>query len=164
LESGKALVTPCYPPIPHSYVLFPVQVEIAVLASPAYTRMCDVADEASAMRLAFIGHAYHRKTGSSRFLIDLLERFATVEQWYGEPGSSAWGANFDESRYDIIVIWQLYEAFDLLSGRHPNVVFVPMYDAMFWAGNFYWRPAFAQAKILCFSWALRREVTNRGAV
>jgi GT2 family glycosyltransferase len=119
------------------------------------------------MRIAFIGHVYHQKTGSSRFWIDLLERHATVEQWFGEPGSDAtrgWAAEFDESRYDVIVVWQLHEAFDLLSGRHPNVIFVPMYDAMFWAGDFYWKPAFNAAKIVCFSWALRQEVMRRGAV
>jgi glycosyltransferase involved in cell wall biosynthesis len=119
------------------------------------------------MRIAYIGHAYHQKTGSTRFFIELLERFATVEPWIGEPGSSSawqWRADFDESRYDIIVVFQLHEAFDLLSGRHPNVVFVPMYDAMFWAGNFYWKPSFNKAKIACFSWALRQEVMHRDAI
>lgn len=119
------------------------------------------------MRVAYIGHAYHEKTGSTRFLIDLLEQYATVERWFGEPGGSAtwqWSAKFDESRYDVIVIFQLYEAFRLLSGRHPNVVFAPMYDAMFWAGNFYWKPSFNAAKIVSFSWALSREVMRQGAV
>jgi GT2 family glycosyltransferase len=119
------------------------------------------------MRIAYIGHAYHQKTGSSRFLVDLLEQHATVERWDGEPGNGArwtWRAEFDEHRYDAIVIFQLHEAFELLSGRHPNVIFVPMYDAMIWANNFYWKPSFNKAKIACFSWALRQEVMRRGAV
>ncbi len=119
------------------------------------------------MRVAFIGLAWHQKTGSSRFLTDLLEQHAHVERWEGEPGRGAnwkWRAGFDENRYDIIIIWQLHEAFALLSGRHPNVIFVPMYDAMLWAGNLYWKPSFDHAKIICFSWALRREVMRRGAV
>jgi hypothetical protein len=119
------------------------------------------------MRVAYIGHAYHMRTKSTRFLIELLQRNATVEEWYGEPGRHAgsdWGAGFDERRYDIIIVFQLYEAFDLLTGRHPNVVFIPMYDAMQWAGRLYWRPAFSAAKIVCFSWALRQEMMRRGAV
>ncbi len=119
------------------------------------------------MHVAFIGHDYHRKTGSSRFLLELIEEFATVESWFGAPGRGAdwdWAADFDETRYDLIVVFQIHEAFRLLSGRHPNVVFVPMYDAMFWAGAFYWRPAFNHAKTLCLSWALRQEVMRRGAV
>ena len=118
------------------------------------------------MRIAFIGYAYHQKTGSSRFWIDLLEQHATVEQWYGVPEGDAirgWAAGFDEARYDIIIIWQLHEAFALLSGRHPNMVFVPMYDAMLWQGKFYWQPAYDAAKIVCFSWAVRQEVMRRGA-
>ena len=119
------------------------------------------------MRVAYIGHSHHRRTGSTRFLIDLLERHATVELWFGEPGRKAaadWGADFDEDRYDLIVIFQLYEAFELLTGRHPNVAFVPMYDAMQWAGRLYWKPAFDAAKIVCFSWAMRQEMMRRGAV
>jgi hypothetical protein len=119
------------------------------------------------MRVAYIGHSHHRRTRSTRFLIDLLEQHATVEQWFGEPGRRAaagWGAGFDENRYDIIVIFQLYEAFELLTGRHPNVAFVPMYDAMQWAGSLYWKPAFDGAKILCFSWAIRQEMMRRGVV
>ncbi|HET7880227.1 MAG TPA: glycosyltransferase [Acetobacteraceae bacterium] len=115
------------------------------------------------MRIAYIGHAYHEKTGSTRFLIDLLEQHATVERWSGEPGTDpkrGWGATFDETRYDAIVVFQLPEAFDLLSGRHPNVVFVPMYDAIFWGGNLHWRRAYDAAKIACFSWALSRHVAR----
>jgi len=115
------------------------------------------------MRIAYIGHAYHEKTGSTRFLIDLLEQHATVERWSGEPGTDpkrGWGATFDETRYDAIVVFQLPEAFDLLSGRHPNVVFVPMYDAIFWGGNLQWRRAFNTTKIACFSWALSRNVAR----
>lgn len=119
------------------------------------------------MRVAYIGHAFHQKTGSTLFLIDLLRQHATVECWFGEPGVGVtwkWRAEFDERRYDVIVIFQLHEAFELLSGRHPNVVFVPMYDAMFWAGNFYWKASYNAAKIACFSWALRQQVMCRGAV
>ncbi len=119
------------------------------------------------MRVAFIGHAWHQKTGSSRFLMDLLEQHATVEAFSGQPGNDAtkhWAADFHEDRYDVIVIFQLHEAFERLSGRHPNVVFVPMYDAMLWGGAFFWKRAFNTAKIACFSWKLRQEVMRRGAV
>lgn len=119
------------------------------------------------MRIAFVGHTYHRKTGSSRFFLELLARLGEVEERYAQPGPDAaltLGADFEEDRYDAIVVWQLHEAFALLSGRHPNVVFVPMYDAMQWAGGFYWKPTFNAAKVACFSWALRQEVMRRGAV
>ena len=120
------------------------------------------------MRIAYIGHAYHQKTRSTRFLIDLLQPHATIDLFFGEPGQMAnwsWAAEFDETRYDVIIIFQIHEAFDLLSGRHPNVVFMPMYDGMFRGGtDFYWKAAFNAAKCVCFSWALRQEVMRQGAV
>jgi glycosyltransferase involved in cell wall biosynthesis len=119
------------------------------------------------MRVAYIGHAYHQKTGSTKFFIELLRQYATVDVLIGEQESGAtwpWVADFDENRYDIIVVFQMHEALGLLSGRHPNVIFVPMYDAMLWAGNFYWKSSFEKAKIACFSWALRQQMMLRGAV
>jgi hypothetical protein len=119
------------------------------------------------MRIAFFGLGYHTKTGSSRFLLDFLERHATVETFFAEADVAAVrraAPDFNEAHYDAIVIWQLHEAFALLSGRHPNVTFVPMYDAMWRGGAFTWKPSFSAAKILCFSWALRAEVMRRAPV
>ncbi len=118
------------------------------------------------MRIAFFGLAYHQRTGSSRFILDLLARHGTVESIFAEADPAdlrRQAAGFDETRYDAILVWQLHEAFALLSGRHPNVTFAPMYDAMLRGGAFRWRQRFGTAKILCFSWALRREVMRRAA-
>lgn len=119
------------------------------------------------MRVAFFGLGYHAKTGSSRFVLDLLERHATVDTFFAEADVAAVrraAAGFDENAYDAIVIWQLHEAFALLSGRHPNVTFAPMYDAMWRGGAFTWKPSFSRAKILCFSWALAAEVSRHAPV
>ncbi|WP_198373518.1 glycosyltransferase, partial [Roseomonas rosulenta] len=119
------------------------------------------------MRVAFFGLDFHARTGSSRFLLDLVARHATVETFFAAPDVAAVrraAPGFDEARYDAIIIWQLHEAFALLSGRHPNVTFAPMLDAMWRGGAFTWRPSFNAAKILCFSWALRREVMRRAPV
>ena len=119
------------------------------------------------MRVAYLGLAYHRRTGSTRFLLDLLERNATVDAFFAEPDLADVRrvcAGFDEANYDAIVVLQLHEAFALLSGRHPNVTFAPMYDAMWRGGAFTWKPSFDAAKILCFSWALRAEVMRRAPV
>lgn len=116
------------------------------------------------MRIAFFGLGYHARTGSSRFFLDLLQGLGEVDAFFAEADVADVRrrcAGFAEERYDAIVIWQLHEAFALLSGRHPNVTFAPMYDAMFRGGAFVWKPSFNAAKILCFSWALRAEVMRR---
>ncbi|MBY0329830.1 MAG: glycosyltransferase, partial [Acetobacteraceae bacterium] len=116
------------------------------------------------MRIAFFGLAYHARTGSSRFMQDLLAGHGAVDSFFAEPDVADVRrrcAGFDERDYDAIFVWQLQEAFALLSGRHPNVTFAPMYDAMFRGGAFAWKRRFSRAKILCFSWALRQEVMRR---
>lgn len=119
------------------------------------------------MRVAYLGLAYHRRTGSTRFLLDLLERHATVDAFFAEPDVADVRracTGFEEAAYDAIIVLQLHEAFALLSGRHPNVTFAPMLDAMWRGGAFTWRPSFSAAKILCFSWALRQQVMRRAPV
>jgi hypothetical protein len=119
------------------------------------------------VKIAMIGHSYHNRTGSTKFLADLLAELGHVqsfaeETWCGGP--NAWVKDFNESAFDLIVIVQAHEAFNYLSGAHPNVVFVPMYDAMLLNdGSFYWRDEFASAKILCFSRKLRQNVMSRSS-
>jgi hypothetical protein len=119
------------------------------------------------MRIAFFGLNFHERTGSSAFMLALLRAHAEVDVFSAEADIAdvrRQCTGFDEWRYDAIVIWQLQEAFVLLSGRHPNVTFTPMYDAMWRGGVFTWRPSFNYAKILCFSWALRRQVMRQAPV
>lgn len=119
------------------------------------------------MRVAYLGLAYHAKTGSTRFLLDLLAQHAQVDAFFAEPDPAKLRetcAGFDESAYDAIVVLQLHEAFALLSGRHPNVTYAPMHDAMWRGGAFLWKPHFNTAKVLCFSRALHAEAMRRAPV
>lgn len=119
------------------------------------------------MRVAYLGLAYHAKTGSARFLLDLLARHTDLDTFFAEPDPQKLRmacAGFDERAYDAIIIWQLHEAFALLSGRHANVTYAPMYDAMWRGGAFIWKPSFNKAKVLCFSRTLHAEVMRRAPV
>jgi glycosyltransferase involved in cell wall biosynthesis len=114
------------------------------------------------MNIAFICHSYHKKTRSHQFILDLLWSESQVDIFYDDSWSnvsSDWAYNFNKEKYDIIVIHQMHQAFAHLKGGHPNIVFIPMYDAMVSDGRLYWRSEFNQAKILCFSWQLRQQVT-----
>lgn len=118
------------------------------------------------MQIALIDHSYHETTKSTRFFSDILEGIGNVRRFYDDSwcgGSESWKEQFDESAYDLIVIWQIHKAFSALSGKHDNVVFVPMYDAMLDGSRFYWSRAFNKAKCLAFSRKLHEEATRRGA-
>ena len=116
------------------------------------------------MRIALLSHSYHQVTGSADFLAEILKKLGVVETFFDETwaGRQAdWVANFEPRNFDCITILQAHECFQYVNADHPNIVFVPMYDAMIWQGEFYWREIFNCAKVLCFSSALHQEVSVR---
>jgi hypothetical protein len=117
------------------------------------------------MRIAFIDHSYHEQTLSTRFFLDILSEIGDTKIFYDESwrkGNNDWRAAFAEDAFDLIIIWQVPEAFEVLSGRHSNVVFVPMYDAMLVNQTFYWDDRFLHARCVSFSRRLHRELQIRG--
>lgn len=116
------------------------------------------------MRIAMIDHSYHEITGSAGFFLDLLSKIGPVRCFYDQSwcgGQNDWRTGFDETEYDLIVIWQVPEAFDVLSGNHDNMLFVPMYDALWNGSTFYWLRQFEKAKCLSFCRKLHREIEQR---
>jgi glycosyltransferase involved in cell wall biosynthesis len=116
------------------------------------------------MKIALLTHSYHRVTMSGDFLADILGELGTVETYFDESWAGCqadWVASFEPRKFDCIVILQAHECFQYLNPDHPNITFVPMYDAMIWQGAFYWREEFNCAKVLSFSSALYREVSVR---
>lgn len=119
----------------------------------------------SNMRIAIIDHSYHQATKSNAFFHDILTGIGTVTEFFDETwcaGKNDWRLDFDETRYDLIVIWQAHEAIEVLSGKHNNVVFVPMYDGMLPGGIFSWKSVFKNMKCLSFCRKLHFEISRRG--
>ena len=119
------------------------------------------------MNIAFIGHSYHQRTGSNRFFIEYLQKLGNVSEFYDtswELKRAPWIDTFDSLAYDMVVIWQVAEAFDYIRCPHPNLVFAPMYDALERNGTVRWPDKYNQAKILCFSRELHRLISGRAPV
>ena len=118
------------------------------------------------MRIAFFDHSYHKKTRSSDFITKLLGEIGNVRVFYDETwrgGTHPLNEDFNETDYELIVVWQVDNIPSLLSGRHPNVLFVPMDDSMLRGNQFHWSTEFNEIKVLSFSWKLHQEVSRRGA-
>jgi glycosyltransferase involved in cell wall biosynthesis len=117
------------------------------------------------MRVAFVDHSFHQKTQSSRFFLELISAHWTVDVILDHSWDRGTRrpppAPFEPEDYDIVIIYQAHEFFERLKHGHRNLVFVPMYDAMIWAGQFYWRDSFNQSKVISFSWKLHEEVMRR---
>ena len=110
------------------------------------------------MRVAFVDHSFHQKTQSSRFFLELISAHWTVDVILDHSWDRGTRrpppAPFEPEDYDIVIIYQAHEFFERLKHGHRNLVFVPMYDAMIWAGQFYWRDSFNQSKVISLSWKL----------
>lgn len=118
------------------------------------------------MRIALVGHAYHRLTKSSDFFLKILSSLGEVSCFYEDDGTNIdkRPLAFREFDYDLIVVWQIHQVLLRLSGKHPNVLFVPMYDAMRVGRKFYWHKKFSNTKVLSFCRTLHDEVVRRKAV
>lgn len=119
------------------------------------------------MRIAIIDHSYHQTTQSTRFFLEMLSEIGSVHRFWDDSwcrGKNEWRLKFNERDYDLIIIWQVHEAFSALSGRHRNIVFVPMYDGMIANSRFYWKRKFGRAKCLSFSRKLHEEITSRNGI
>ena len=117
------------------------------------------------MRILFIGHSFHQKTGSSRFFVELLQKLGTVDEVVDH--SCDGGENPDLSHahsYDLVVIWQMAgTAFLAAKLGLKNLVFVPMYDNAKTITDNEWKKL-RSAKILCFSRFIYRKVRRLGCI
>lgn len=83
-------------------------------------------------KLLFIGHTYHKKTGSSDFFRKFLENEYVVDTFFDETWAGGTPLDISAigvSDYAVIILWQqinyvLHPDID----KHPNVILVPMFD------------------------------------
>lgn len=84
-------------------------------------------------KILFVGHDYHRKTGSSAFFRHLLSELGQVEEIFDDsylPSGKRrdYRSHVLKHRYALVVVWQIEYAAQQLAGL-PNVLFVPMFDS-----------------------------------
>ncbi|MGW8420488.1 glycosyltransferase [Comamonas sp. HJ-2] len=82
------------------------------------------------MKILFLDHAFHKKTKSSNFFLDLIKNnFDRVDVEYVDPDQMAEIAALKKNRvHDLVILWQLdYLAPIFLAAGYRTIV-VPMYD------------------------------------
>src|ERR1700682_2456693 len=96
------------------------------------------------MRHLVIDHSYHRKTLSSRWLVDFLKNHSNTldvaweEKWEGTPSISIPGIL--AGNYDRIFVFQLERVAAALARHVPErLIFVPMYDSCYQLNDGWWR-------------------------
>ena len=113
-------------------------------------------------RIAFVDVEYHRKTLSSNFFVELLERHFTVDRYWESTWRSEAGSDrikrISSLGYDAIVLWQvMFPPAVLYLLRCPDITIVPMYDCVMGRSRKFWK-RYADFKFLCFSSALHRQL------
>lgn len=116
------------------------------------------------MKISFVGHSHHRVTQSSRFFVDLLHDIGDVEFYWDDTwrGSPPIDARRVADAAELVVVWQSVAYIKRLCRLdHPNIVYVPMYDAAKGLRRSFWEPL-SGLKILNFSSALHQRVQQCG--
>lgn len=80
-------------------------------------------------RLLYVGCAFHTKTRSVDFFLDLLRRHFEVEEYLIEGRPEDEIARKGRDRYAAVVFLQVNPANYINHFKRQNIVFVPMYDA-----------------------------------
>jgi len=109
------------------------------------------------MKLLFLDHAFHRKTGSSRFFLDFLKSVGDVSLEFFDPGRAESEierlSSLAFADYDLIVIWQLEALAYLPLSVGVSTLIIPMYDGSGVQPPEHWA-ALSGASILNFSYNL----------
>lgn len=122
-------------------------------------------------KIAYVDHSYHKKTVSTKFIPELLEKkghtvdFIWDDSWQG--GNSVDFMSLLD--YDSIIMFQSYAQLKegFFSNLHPNVTYIPMLDQFgVWRGpinsNCDFFKAFQGSKIINFSFASHGMAVGMG--
>ena len=118
-------------------------------------------------KMLFIGHAYHLKTKSSFFIIDLLKTKYDIDFFFFDPQKDDDGAyaKLKKKSYDVLVIWQVMPSLKKLQKyvRFQKSVYFPMYDYYrAWGLSHPNWPEYRQTQIICFSKIMESELRSAG--
>ncbi|MEO3474819.1 glycosyltransferase [Roseomonas sp. CAU 1739] len=119
-------------------------------------------------RVAFLGHGYHTKTLSSRFMIDHIAKTRDVNLHFDNSWEDK-SAGLDlealvAAGYDEIHVWQLERPAQKLAALRPGcpVFFYPMFDSCRMLGDDFWLSLKDHLHIVCFCRALHERVRRLG--
>lgn len=112
-------------------------------------------------KIVIVGHSYHQKTKSNAFIIELLKKKYEVEIVYDESWETGEepDVSFIDESYTAVIFWQNISLSMISSIKCSNIIFFPMYDAVWEKGNDYWYN-FQNTKIVCFSQTLYNKLNK----
>ena len=114
------------------------------------------------MKILFVDHAFHEKTRSSDFFVEMLQERCEVERLYIDPADRDATSRLEAAEsFDLAVLWQMDFLAPLLIARGVPTVVVPMYDGSSLMPDLHWI-WMRQARVVNFSRRLHERVRNLG--
>lgn len=116
-------------------------------------------------KLLYIGHSFHNKTKSSKFIQNILEAKYDFVKFDYDPYVDAFGKFkvLDEQEYDIVVLWQVMPDISKLRKylKFDKIAFFPMYDGVPRLSDPLWNE-YRECNIINFSKTLHEECKKYG--
>lgn len=117
-------------------------------------------------KVLYIGHSYHQKTQSTKFIIDLLRKNFEVkvildETWIDKAASYP-DLGLKNNNYAAIIFCQLLPPKEIFRKiQHDNIIFIPMYDQSGLNDYGFWFNEVG-CKVICFSKTLYTKLRKWG--
>lgn len=116
-------------------------------------------------KLLYIGHAFHNKTKSTRFLVDLFSDQYRVTLFDYDPYTDDYStfSKLNSRRFDVVVLFQIMPSISLLR-KHvafDKIAFFPMYDGAPRLSDSIWSE-YRDVNIINFSSTLHKECKEYG--
>lgn len=85
-------------------------------------------------KIAYIGHSYHKKTKSTKFLLDYLKEFYDVEIFWDESWKDHSFVDYSfltNDKYKAVILFHVFKNKKTLKSlKHENIIFIPMFESV----------------------------------
>jgi len=117
------------------------------------------------MKIALIDHPFHKKTKSTVFIQELLEKVGEVDLHWEENWWTGKGimdlAPIINGNYDLVVCLQTEFLAPFLLRHHDNVIIIPMYDGAVQWNDGFWKQC-TRARVISFCRTMHEKIIGIG--
>ena len=113
-------------------------------------------------KLLYVGHAFHQRTRSTRFMLDILEKSFEVTIIWADPDKlNEINLDVSPADFDVVLVFQLDFLAPIFLAKGLPTVVVPMFDGSEHMPDAHWQLA-NQARFISFSRHLHVKIQRAG--
>ncbi len=114
--------------------------------------------------LAFVDHSYHKRTKSTHFLREVLNKdFSITDLWDETWEGGSMPSSESINKYDCVLFFQVLPEIKELRKIKAKIIWVPMYDAVVWWPETKWELLKTlNLRIISFSNTITKKLKGKG--